>query len=125
MEVPLAFSGSRKSYEGSAEVYAYGRLGNAYDGVRLSVDSVAENFGFAETGGEKVDISPYLTAGFSTGSEAVFTPAQVLGNGEAFSNGDTEKLYMDSLAVSVKGIAFLRSGAGDYAIPIPLRIEIF
>lgn len=125
VEVPLAFSGSRKSYEGSAEVYAYGRLGNAYDGVRLSVDSVAENFGFAETGGEKVDISPYLTAGFSTGSEAVFTPAQVLGNGEAFSNGDTEKLYMDSLAVSVKGIAFLRSGAGDYAIPIPLRIEIF
>ena len=125
VEVPLFFSGSGKSYEGSARVYAYGRLGNAYEGVWLSVDSAAENFGLAETGGEKVDVSPYLTAGFSSGSEAVFTPAQVLGNGEAFSNGDTGKLYTDSLAVSVKGIAFLRSGAGDYAIPIPLRVEIF
>lgn len=125
VEVPLSFSGSRKSYEGSAEVYAYGRLGNAYEGVRLSVDSSAENFGLAETGGEKVDVSSYLTAGFSSGSDAVFTPAQILGNGDAFSNGDTERLYMDSLAVSVEGIAFLRSGAGDYAIPIPLRIEIF
>lgn len=125
VEVPLFFSGSKKSYEGSARVYAYGRLGNAYEGVRLSVDSAAENFGLAETGGEKVDVSQYLTAGFSSGSEAVFTPAQVLGNGEAFSNGDTGKLYTDSLAVSVKGIAFLRSGTGDYAIPIPLRVEIF
>ena len=125
VEVPLVFSGSKKSYEGSAKVYAYGRLGNAYEGVRLSVDSAAENFGLAETGGEKVDVSTYLAAGFSSGSEAVFTHAQVLENGEAFSNGDMEKLYMDSLAVSVNGIAFLRSGAGDYAIPIPLRIEIF
>ncbi len=125
VEVPLLFSESKKSYEGSAEVYAYGRLGNAYEGVRLSVDSAAENFGLAETGGEKVDVSTYLAAGFSSGSEAVFTPAQVLGNGEAFSNGDMEKLYMDSLAVSVKGIAFLRSGTGNYAIPIPLRVEIF
>ena len=125
VEVPLAFSGSKKSYEGSAGVYAYGRLGNAYEGVRLSVDSASENFGLAETGGKKVDVSPYLTAGFSSGSEAVFTPAQILANGEAFSNGETEKLYMDSLAVSIEGIAFLRSGAGDYAMPIPLRIEIF
>lgn len=125
VEVPLFFSGSKKSYEGSAEVYAYGRLGNAYKGVRLSVDPAAENFGLAEKGGRKVDVSAYLTAGFSSGSEAVFTPEQILGNGEAFPNGDTEKLYMDSLAVSVKGAAFLRSGAGDYAIPVPLRIEIF
>lgn len=135
--IPLAFSGDTKSYEGSGEVYAYGRLGNAYEGVRLSVDTAAGYYGTAKTGETEIDISAYLAVGFRSGETAVFTPVQVSGNQEALSGEDVDaqgnvnsqgnpySLYTDSLEVSVMGIAFVQNGAGDYDIPIPLRIEIF
>ncbi len=125
VEIPLAFSGETKAYGGSGEVYAYGRLGNAYEGVKVYIDRSAGNYGKAKKGETETDISACLALGFRSGDEAVFTPVQASGNQEALLRGDTDALYTDSLDVSVMGIAFLQSGAGDYRIPIPLRIEIY
>lgn len=125
VEIPLAFSGDTKSYEGRGSVYAYEKLGNAYEGVRLSVDTSADLYGTAKKGEAEIDISAYFSAGFQSGGAASFTPVQVSGNQEALLKNDPDSLYTDSLTVSVMGIAFLQSGPGDYDMPIPLRIEIY
>lgn len=108
-------------------MYAYGRLGNAYEGVRVYVDVESEGYGTArkaaeDGAGEAVDILAYLSAGFSGGS--VFSPAELSQNKTAAENGDEALPYGKRLQVSVDGLAFWDSGPGSYRVPILLKIEL-
>ena len=125
--IALAFDPEQKAYAGDAAVYAYGRLGNAYEGVRVYVDVESEGYGTArkaeeDGAGEAVDILAYLSAGFGGGS--VFSPAELSQNKTAAENGDEALPYGKQLQVSVDGLAFWESGPGSYCVPIPLKIEL-
>ena len=124
VEVPLTFDSEKKSYMGTGEIYAYGTLGNAYDGIRLVVDKTAETYGKAVMGENTYDISGYLSAGFD-GSDEVIYETGVLSDNVAFvSSGQMDSIVKSQMEVTVDGTAFLESGAGDYKISIPLRFEL-
>ena len=124
VEIPLAFDSEKKSYTGSGEVYAYGTLGNAYEGIRLVLDKSAESYGKAVMGENTYDISGYLSVGFC-GSEATVFETNILSDNASFiASGETDAVVKSQMEVSVDGIAFLESGAGDYKISIPIRFEL-
>ncbi len=125
--IELAFDPEQKAYTGNAAVYAYGRLGNSYEGVRVSVDPESAGYGTArkasgDGAGETVDILAYLSAGFSGGS--VFSSAELSQNKTAADNGEETLPYGKQLQVSVDGLAFWESGPGSYCVPIPLKMEL-
>lgn len=125
LNLDLAFDAESQSFVGSAEVYVYGSLGNAYEGVKLLVDETDEAYGMAVMGEESFDMSSYVSAEFMSGNEALFTIAQLAGNANLINTGTTEGLYTDTLSISVPGIAFLQSGAGSYSIQIPVKVELY
>ena len=124
VEIPLAFDSEKKAYAGSGEVYAYGTLGNAYQGVRLVVDKNAESYGKAAMGEDTYDISSYLSVGFGDSEETVFATDVLNDNTSCVAAGQMDLLVKSQMKVSVSGIAFLESGAGEYKISIPLRFEL-
>lgn len=128
--IGLTFGPEKRAYEGNAAVYAYGRLGNAYGGVRVYVDTEREGYGTAAKAAadgageaETVDILAHLSAGFGAGG-SVFSPEELSQNKTAADNGDEALPYEKRLQVSVDGLAFWESGPGSYCVPIPLKIEL-
>lgn len=125
LEVALSFDSESQTFVGTANVYAYGILGNAYKGVKLLVDETDETYGMAAVGEESFDLSSYVTAKFAAGSETIFTTAQLTENANIINAGTTEGIYTEQLTVSVPGIAFLQGGAGSYGIQIPVKVELY
>lgn len=124
VELSLAFDTEKKSYIGSGEVYAYGTLGNTYDGIRLVIDRTEESFGKAVMEENIYDISGYLFAGFGSSEEIVFETGVLNNNASLVAGGQMESIVKTQMDISVDGIAFLESGAGNYKISIPLRFEL-
>ena len=125
LNIDLAFDAESQSFVGSAEVYVYGSLGNAYEGVKLLVDETDETYGMAVMGDESFDMSFYVSAEFMSGNEALFTTAQLVENANLINAGTMEGRYTDTLSVAIPGIAFLQSGAGSYGIQIPVKVELY
>ena len=124
LDIPLSFDADNKAYSGSAEVYAYGRLGNAYEGIRLVADTDSENFGAARLGGNTYDVTEYLTVGFTSGTQAAFDSGELSDNAGILEDGETEGLTVEQMNVSVEGIAFMQGGAGEWQISVPVKILI-
>lgn len=124
VEIPLAFDSEKKSYAGSGEVYAYGTLGNAYEGIRLVVEKGAESYGKAVMGENTYDISDYLSAGFDGSDEVIYETGVLSDNASCVADGQTDSIVKSQIDISIDGTAFLESGAGDYQISIPLRFEL-
>ena len=124
LDIPLSFDADNKAYSGSAEVYAYGRLGNAYGSVWLVADTEADSYGTASMGGNTYDISDYLSVGFTSGASAPFDSGQLSTNAGILDAGGTEGLFVEQMNVSVDGIAFMQGGAGEWQIPVPVKILI-
>jgi len=124
VEIPLTFDKEQKCYVGSELVYAYGTLGNAYEGVQLVVDRDSDTFGKALMGENIYDISSYLSVGFIGGETAVFDATQLSENGGYVTSGELDALHQEQMKVSVDALAFIESGAGEYQISIPLRFEL-
>ncbi len=124
VEIPLTFDKEQKCYRGSELVYAYGTLGNAYEGVQLVVDRNSDTFGKALMGENIYDISSYLSVGFIGGESAVFDTTQLSENAGYVTAGELDALHQEQMKVSVDALAFIESGAGEYQISIPLRFEL-
>ncbi|MDD7178398.1 MAG: leucine-rich repeat protein [Lachnospiraceae bacterium] len=122
--IDLTFDEQTKSFTGSAEIYAYGTLGNAYEGVRLWADRDMECYGKAVMGGGSYDISRFLSVGFSQGEAAVFPGKLLFENAAYVEAGEMEHVCREQMTVSVNALAFLESGAGDYEISISVRVEL-
>ncbi len=124
--VDLIYDSATKQYSGNSEVYAYGRLGNAYSGIKLLVDADAEGYGTAVKSGaepETFDIARYFAVGFADSESTSFLPEELVENKFALENGEVVLPYKDVLHVSVDGMAFLEGGAGQYQIGIPIKLE--
>ena len=124
VEIPLAFDAETKSYTGSEQIYAYGTLGNAYEGIQLVVDREADTYGKAVMGENSYDISSYLTVGFGENKIAEFSVGQLSENASHVANGTLDSVYQEQMNVSVDALAFIESGVGEYQISIPLRFEL-
>ena len=123
-KIPLTFDKEQKCYVGSELVYAYGTLGNAYEGIQLVVDRDSDTFGKALMGENTYDISSYLSVGFIGGETAVFDATQLSENAGYVTSGELNALHQEQMKVSVDALAFIESGAGEYQISIPLRFEL-
>ena len=78
----------------------------------------------AARGEDTYDISSYLSVGFGDSEETVFATAVLNDNASFVAAGQVDLLVKSQMEISVSGIAFLESGAGDYKISIPLRFEL-
>jgi len=123
VEIPLVFDSEEEAYVGSEQVYAYGTLGNAYEGLQLVVDKASENYGKASMGESSYLISSYLSVGFRNGEAAVFSLEQLETNAACVQAGEAV-VYQDEMQVQVDVLAFIEGGAGYYQISIPIRMEL-
>lgn len=123
VEIPLTFDSVEQNYTGSEQIYAYGTLGNAYEGLQIVVEREAENFGKAVMGESTYRISSYLSVGFDGGEAAVFSSEQLSANAACIQTGEPV-MYQDEMQVQVDALAFVESGAGYYQISIPIRMEL-
>lgn len=124
IEIPLNFDSETKSYTGNEQIYAYGTLGNAYEGIELVIDKEAESYGKAIMQGNKYDISSQLSVGFIDGDTATFSSSQLAENADYVTDGAFDALYQEQINVSVNAATFIESGAGEYQISIPLRFKL-
>ncbi len=124
VEIPLSFDAEAKAYSGSEQIYAYGTLGNAYEGLQVVVNREAENYGKAVKDEATYDITSYLSVTFTGREAAAFTPEQLTENAALAAAGTLEGLYQDSMDVSVDALAFVEGGVGNYRISIPVKIEL-
>ena len=120
----MNFDSEIKSYIGNELIYAYGTLGNAYEGIELVIDKEAESYGKAIMQGNKYDISSYLSVGFIDGDTATFSSSQLAENEDYVTDGAFDDLYQEQMNVSVNAAAFIESGVGEYQISIPLKFEL-
>ncbi len=125
VEIPLTFHAEDRAYSGSEEVYAYGTLGNAYEGLRVVTNTKAENYGKAVKEDVTYDILSYLSVSFMGSESADFTPEQLTENAAIVTSGSLEGLYQNRMDVSVNALAFIEGGVGIYQISIPIRIELY
>lgn len=123
VEIPLVFDSAEQAYTGSEQVYAYGTLGNAYEGLQIVVDRDSESYGKAVMGESSYLISSYLSVGFHSGEAAVFSLEQLEANAACVQAGETVT-YPDEMQVQVDALAFIEGGAGYYQISIPIRMEL-
>ena len=123
VEIPLSFDKEAKAYTGSEQIYAYGTLGNAYEGLQIVVDRASENYGKASMGESSYPISSYLSIGFHGGEAAVFSLEQLEVNAACVQAGEVVT-YQDEMQVQVDALAFVEGGAGYYQISIPIRMEL-
>lgn len=124
IEILLNFDSETKSYTGNEQIYAYGTLGNAYEGIQLVINKEADTYGKAIMEGNGYDISSYLSVGFINGDTATFSSNQLAENADYVTNGAFDALYQEQMNVSVNAAAFIEIGAGEYQISIPLRFEL-
>ncbi|MBR4060658.1 MAG: leucine-rich repeat protein [Lachnospiraceae bacterium] len=123
VEIPLAFDSEEQAYIGSEKIYAYGTLGNAYEGLQIVVDRDSESYGKAVMGESSYLISSYLSVGFQGGDAAVFSLEQLEANATCVQTGEAVA-YQDEMQVQVDALAFIEGGAGYYQISIPIRMEL-
>lgn len=123
VEIPLAFDAEEKAYIGSEQIYAYGTLGNAYEGLQLVVERESELYGRAVMNESTYHISSYLSVGFVGGEAAVFSSDQLSENAAHVAAGDVDALILEQMNVTVDALAFVEGGAGNYQISIPIRLE--
>lgn len=123
VEIPLTFDAEDEAYTGSEQIYAYGTLGNAYEGLQIVVDKASENYGKASMGESSYLISSYLSVGFHDGEAAVFSLEQLEANAACVQAG-APVVYQDEMQVQVDALAFIEGGAGYYQISIPIRMEL-
>lgn len=127
--IALSFDSENKCYSGSACVYAYGRLGSAYDGVMLLADKESGQYGAAVMGEQVFDFSGYMSVGFGNdgemGESVCFDSGQISDNKAVLEGVAEMQLYTSQMEVSIRGIAFAQGGAGEYQIQIPLKIEFY
>lgn len=126
VSMDLTFDTDTKQYLGMAEIYAYGRLGNAYSGISVSVDPDGEGYGIAVKSGaqpEEYDISGYFRILLGDSVSKEFLTEELALNKLALDNGEPLIPYRESLKVSVDGLAFLEGGPGEYRIGIPIKLE--
>lgn len=126
VSVDLTFDSDTKQYSGMPEIYAYGRLGNAYSGITVSVDPDGEGYGIAVKSGaqpEEYDICGYFRILLGDSVSQVFSPEELAQNKLALDNGETQIPFRESLMISVDGLAFLEGGPGEYRIGIPIKLE--
>ncbi len=127
--IALSFDSENKCYSGSACVYAYGRLGSAYDGVMLLADKESGQYGAAVMGEQVFDFSGYMSVGFGNAGEmeesVCFDSGQISDNKAVLEGAAEMQLFTSQMEVSVRGIAFAQGGAGEYQIQIPLKISFY
>ena len=123
VDIPLTFDAEEEAYTGSEQVYAYGTLGNAYEGLQIVVDRDSESYGKAVMGESSYLISSYLSVGFHDGEAAVFSLEQLEANAACVQAG-APVVYQDEMQVQVDALAFIEGGAGYYQISIPIRMEL-
>ena len=124
IEISLSFDVEQKAYIGQEMLFAYGTLGNAYEGVRLAIDTNTESYGTAIMGENSYDISDYLFIGFMDGESAIFDINQLLENAKFVNGEGADNLHQEQMNISVDGMAFVEGGAGEYQILIPLKFEL-
>ncbi len=124
VEIALTLDAEHMTYAGSESIYAYGRLGNAYTGIRISIDENAQEYGTARKGTETVDISDCLNMNISGSTEYSCSSAQLQENADFMQNNRMEECDTEELQVSVGAVELLQNGIGTYEIPVPLFIEI-
>lgn len=124
VEITLTLDTEHMTYAGSENIYAYGRLGNAYTGIRISIDENAAGYGTARKGTETFDISDCLNMDISESMEYACSSAQLQENADFIQNNRTEECDSGELQVSVEAVKLLQNGIGTYEISVPLLIEI-
>lgn len=112
------------TYTGSDVIYAYGTLGNAYEGITVSVDTDAEGYGIAEKEDVTFDVSEKFSAAISGSTEYIISSNTLLKNAQLIESGNMENLNMGELKVSVDAMELLKKGLGTYEIPVPVTIEL-
>lgn len=124
LKIALTLDAEHMTYAGSESIYAYGRLGNAYTGIRISIDENAQEYGTARKGTETVDISDCLNMNISKSTEYSCSSTQLQENADFMQNNRTEECDTGELQVSVEAVELLQNGIGTYEISVPLLIEI-
>ena len=124
VEISLAFQETEKTFAGAGEIFAFGNLGNAYQGIRICPAKEKENFGKAVLGEQQLDFSSYLTVGFPSGEDVMFSSEQLSENETLWEENRVEEIQKTLMQISVSGSAFLPFGAGIYRISIPIRVEL-
>lgn len=109
---------------GTEEIFAFGSLGNAYQGIRICPAKENPSYGLAALGEQKMDFSSYLTVGFPVGEEVMFSAAELSENQKLWNQNRAEEISKTRMRVSVNGSAFLLYGEGTYHISIPIRVEL-
>ena len=129
VDIFLVYDSESRCYSGSSGVYAYGRLGNAYEGIHISTDKDSNTYGMTDFGGQILDFSDYVNVFYETDGEinekASFDRSLIEWNKDVLDGADDRQLYTSEMNVSVNGIAFTYGGAGEYKIQIPLKVEFY
>ena len=105
-------------------VYAYGTLGNVYDGITISVDTESQGFGTAQKGGDTIDMSEYFSAYISGSTDYVISTDTLSQNAQIVAGSSTENLNKGDIEVSVDALELLKNGIGVYEFTIPVTVEL-
>uniref|UniRef100_UPI004056A8A6 leucine-rich repeat protein n=1 Tax=Agathobacter sp. TaxID=2021311 RepID=UPI004056A8A6 len=124
VEIALTLDTEHMTYAGSENIYAYGRLGNAYTGIRISIDESVPGYGIARKGTETFDISSSLSMDISGSTEYACSSAQLQENADFIGSNRIEECDAGELQISVGAMKLLQNGIGTYEISVPLLIEI-
>lgn len=128
LSIPLGISlhlnTENLSYTGNDVIYAYGSLGNVYDGITISVDTVAQDFGIAQKGEDAVDISDYFSAYISGSAEYIISADTLSENAQFIADGSNGNLHTREIEVCVDAVELLKHGIGKYEFTIPFTVEL-
>lgn len=127
VNVPLEFDAQSKAFVGEADIYVYGRIGNAFEGVKVMADETDDSYGVLKKEGYSCVAGEFLSVSYENeaGSEdefAYFTGEDVADNQAAVTDGLPEVLVKSKMKVVVDALAFLEGGAGDYQMEIPMKV---
>ena len=111
-------------YIGSDVVYAYGTLGNVYDGITISVDTESQGFGIAQKGDAVVDVSEYFNTYISGSTDYVISADILFQNAQIIAGASSENLNKGDIEVSVDALELLKNGIGTYEFTIPVTVEL-
>lgn len=128
LSIPLGISlhldTEHLAYTGSDVVYAYGTLGNVYDGITISVDTDAKGFGTAQKGDDAVDMSEYFSVYIEGNADYVISADTLLENERIVGGASVQNLDMGEIEVSVDAVELLKNGLGIYEFTIPFTVEL-
>lgn len=125
LEIPLTFQSDEKSYEGTGRIYAYGSLGNAYEGIAVEIAKDSPEYGVAKKEAVAFSIQNSFHPSFEgSTSEKAFTAKELSDNDISRENGQ-DSFADTEIRVSVDAVGFITGGAGEYTIGVPLRIRLY